>query len=72
VGCIVSIGKHEKPNRGETDIWLTPLDIISPLGDFDLDPCGEAFHKTANTIYTERGLSKESKKASSTTIPRFR
>lgn len=55
----MSIGKHEKPNKGETDIWLTPLDLIKPLGSFDLDPCGEAFHKTAKTIYTTSGLDKE-------------
>ena len=55
----MSIGKHEKPNKGETDIWLTPLDLIRPLGVFDLDPCGESFHKTAKTIYTEGGLSKD-------------
>ena len=56
---MMSIGKHEKPNKGETDIWLTPLDLIRPLGVFDLDPCGESFHKTAKTIYTEGGLSKD-------------
>ena len=55
----MSIGKHEKPNKGETDIWLTPLDLIRPLGVFDLDPCGESFHKTAKTIYTEGGLNKD-------------
>ena len=55
----MSIAKHEKPNKGETDRWLTPLDLISPLGDFDLDPCGESFHNTAKTIYTEGGLDKE-------------
>ena len=55
----MSIGKHEKPNKGETDTWLTPLDLIRPLGVFDLDPCGESFHKTAKTIYTEGGLNKD-------------
>lgn len=52
----MSIGKHERPNKGETDIWLTPLSIIEKLGKFDLDPCGESFHKTANIIYTKNGL----------------
>jgi hypothetical protein len=46
----MSIGKHERPNKGATDIWLTPLEIIDALGPFDLDPCGEQFHKTAKTI----------------------
>jgi hypothetical protein len=55
----MSISSHEKPNKGATDIWLTPLEIINKLGHFDLDPCGESFHKTANTIYTENGLEKK-------------
>lgn len=50
---------HEKPNFGKTDVWLTPLRLINCLGHFDLDPCGELFHKTATTIYTENGLDKE-------------
>lgn len=53
------IGGHERPNKGETDVWLTPLHIINALGAFDLDPCGESFHKTAKNIYTENGLEKE-------------
>jgi len=55
----MSIGKHERPNKGATDIWLTPLEIVNALGEFDLDPCGESFHKTANTIYTSNGLETE-------------
>lgn len=55
----MSIGRHEKPNKGATDVWLTPLEIINALGPFDLDPCGESFHKTANIIYSENGLEKE-------------
>ncbi len=55
----MTIGKHEKPNKGLTDRWLTPLNLISPLGKFDLDPCGEVFHKTADNIYTEEGLHKD-------------
>lgn len=55
----MSIGKHEKPNKGESDVWLTPLDRIAPLGVFDLDPCGESFHSTAKNIYTKHGLHKE-------------
>lgn len=52
----MSFGKHEKPNKGNTDIWLTPIEIINSLGEFDLDPCGESSHKTAKTIYTKNGL----------------
>ena len=39
-------------NTSKSDTWLTPLNIIESLGnDFDLDPCGFEFHKTAKLIY---------------------
>lgn len=37
-------------HKGKTNTWLTPLNIIRQLGDFDLDPCGFSEHKTANKI----------------------
>lgn len=55
----MSIGGHEKPNKGATDIWLTPLSIVYALGEFDLDPCGEQFYATAKKVYSEFGLEKE-------------
>lgn len=55
----MSIGRHEKPVKGATDIWLTPLWITNALGPFDLDPCGEQHHRTAKTIYSENGLEKK-------------
>lgn len=55
----MSIGSHERPNKGETDVWLTPLPVVQSLGHFDLDPCGELHHKTADVIYTQQGLDKE-------------
>lgn len=33
------IGSHTKPFKGETDSWITPKEIVSALGSFDLDPC---------------------------------
>ena len=30
----------EKPGKGNTNDWLTPLGIPQRLGPFDLDPCG--------------------------------
>lgn len=33
------IGSHTRPNRGATDTWLTPKEIVRALGPFDLDPC---------------------------------
>lgn len=35
----MSIGGHEKPNKGNTDTWLTPPWLLDRLGSFDLDPC---------------------------------
>jgi hypothetical protein len=55
------IGSHTKPNRGATDDWITPLEIIQDLGPFDLDPCAcETMPwKTAERMVTpdENGLS---------------
>lgn len=47
----MAISSHEKPNKGVTDVWLTPLKLIKPLGDFDLDPCGWPDHWTAKSIF---------------------
>lgn len=33
------IGSHAKPTEGLETIWLTPPQILHPLGEFDLDPC---------------------------------
>lgn len=50
------MAEHEKPNKGATDDWWTPIEIVHSLGHFDLDPCGNKLHKTANTIYESNGL----------------
>lgn len=34
-----SMSGHQRPNRGASDSWLTPYQIIEALGPFDLDPC---------------------------------
>jgi hypothetical protein len=47
----MGIGEHERPGRGATDVWLTPLDLVRSLGTFDLDPCGQEGHDTAHEIY---------------------
>ena len=36
-----AMGGHHKPNRGASDRWLTPPDIVQALGPFDLDPCAD-------------------------------
>lgn len=33
------IGGHHRAFRGRTDTWLTPPEVLKPLGPFDLDPC---------------------------------
>lgn len=46
-----------------TDEWYTPLEIISSLGEFDLDPCAPVnpLWRTAKVMYNKNddGLSKE-------------
>jgi hypothetical protein len=51
----MGISTHEKPNQGETDVWLTPPWIIDTLGPFDLDPCAATNPPwaTATTMFTE-------------------
>lgn len=47
---------HERGYKGETNIWLTPPDLIQKLGPFDLDPCAAPEPRpwsTAATHYTE-------------------
>ena len=46
---------HEKPNKGQTDIWLTPREMVEALGPFDLDPCSQERPpwKVASNIVTE-------------------
>lgn len=55
-------GIHTLPNRGATDEWLTPPEIIEALGPFDLDPAApvERPWPTAGAHYTieDDGLSR--------------
>lgn len=46
---------HERPNRGETDVWLTPPPLLAALGSFDLDPCAATDEPwpTASRRYVE-------------------
>lgn len=37
-------------HQGKTNTWLTPLTLVSQLGEFDLDPCGFPGHKTAKKL----------------------
>jgi len=59
---MVGIGGHTKPNEGRSTDWITPLEILADLGEFDLDPCACAPQPwpTARTMWTWRdnGLGK--------------
>ncbi|QFS94601.1 DNA N-6-adenine-methyltransferase (Dam) (plasmid) [Mycobacterium sp. THAF192] len=49
-----AMGRHQSAAMG-TDTWLTPPEILTELGQFDLDPCAAPDPKpwpTANTHYT--------------------
>jgi hypothetical protein len=35
----MSLSSHQKTTTRETEEWLTPPNILKPLGIFDLDPC---------------------------------
>lgn len=58
----MGIGSHTKPNRGESDRWITPPEILAALGTFDLDPCADESQpwQTAAESYTihDNGLRK--------------
>lgn len=45
-------GIHTAPNKGATDEWLTPPEIVKALGLFDLDPCAhpQQFYRTAKQM----------------------
>lgn len=45
-------GIHTLPNRGQTNEWLTPPEIVRALGVFNLDPCAHQnqFYRTANRM----------------------
>ena len=55
----MALGGHEKPNKGDSDSWLTPPWILKELrvNDFDLDPCfckGSPFITAKNMITEEQ------------------
>ena len=39
------------PPDQRNDRWLTPLEVVKALGQFDLDPCGAPNHKLAKHTY---------------------
>lgn len=60
----MSIAKHERPNKGASDIWITPKSLVNLLGDFETDPCSHILQETwigkkFNYTINEDGLSQE-------------
>lgn len=53
------MARGENQNKGSQQRevrWLTPKEYVTPLGEFDLDPCGAPGHELANKTYLlERG-----------------
>lgn len=49
-------GEHDRLRKGSTDIWLTPLSIVRPLGVFITDPCAYINHPTARYCIYQNGL----------------
>lgn len=58
----MSLSAHQSP-RMKNDEWLTPPEILKPLGEFDLDPCAPMIRPwdTAKNHYTrlDDGLCKQ-------------
>lgn len=54
----MSLSAHQSARMG-TDEWLTPPEILAPLGEFDLDPCSPVVRpwNTALRHYSRDGLS---------------
>lgn len=46
---------------GKTTRWITPQNILDPLGKFDLDPCADKEQPwpTAKEMWTQNGLGKK-------------
>jgi len=44
------VNSNLPPNQ-RNDRWLTPLEVVQALGEFDLDPCGAPNHKLASHTY---------------------
>jgi hypothetical protein len=55
--------KKHQTTIGKNDEWLTPPEILKPLGEFDLDPCAPIDNKFKKAIKEfneiDDGLSKE-------------
>ena len=43
-------------HKGNSDTWLTPLDLIARIGKFDYDPCPFVGHQTASILEEGDGL----------------
>lgn len=52
----MTLTSHQRPHHGLSNVWLTPPEIMTALGHFDLDPCAAPEPRpwpTADTHYVE-------------------
>jgi hypothetical protein len=56
-----SMGSHHRPREGRSNDWLTPPEILTAVGPFDLDPCASVGQPwpTASEMWTDRGLDRD-------------
>lgn len=50
------VSTDPQSHKGKTDIWLTPLDLVERIGEFDYDPCPFQGHRTAKVLESGDGL----------------
>jgi hypothetical protein len=51
------VSTDPQSHKGQSDIWLTPLELIKRIGEYDYDPCPFPNHKTAKVLEQHDGLS---------------
>lgn len=44
------VATDPQSHKGKTDVWLTPLELVKRIGEFDLDPCAFEGHYTASNL----------------------
>lgn len=50
------VSTDPQSHKGETDVWLTPLNLLSRFGEYDFDPSPFKGHKTAKVLCEGDGL----------------
>lgn len=50
------VSTDPQSHKGQSDIWLTPLDLLKRIGEYDYDPCPYIGHNTAKVLEQFDGL----------------